>query len=386
VNTGPGAQGANTGPLAGIRVIEVCHMLAGPYCGMLLADLGADVIKIEPPEGDIARNVGPHHVGPHNVYFAALNRNKRSVVLDLQTAEGQERLGRLAASAHALITNLRPGAIRRLGLTHDALKRHNPRLVCLALTGYGLDGPHADRPAYDYVIQALAGVMLLTGDPGGPPVKLGYSAVDNSAGIMGALGLLAKLVEGKGGQIDVSLYDVMLSQLNYIAAAWLNAGERPRRQPNGGHPYIVPAQLFETRDGWLTLFVSHDRFWRRFAAEIGRPDWAEDPRFATMAARAANREAVIAAVAEVLRADTTRAWVERLAPLGLVVAGVERLEDALKGDLAQARDMVLSIPTPDGPLRVIGMPIKIAGHAPTHRPPPLLGAHGAELLGQAALP
>ena len=161
------------GPLAGTRIIEVGHMLAGPYCGMLLADLGADVIKIEPSTGDISRTVGPHSVGPHNLYFASLNRNKRSVVLDLASAEGQAALHELVRSAQGLLTNLRPAAIKKLGLTHAALAPVNPRIACLALTGYGLEGPFADQPAYDYVIQALVGVMALTGDPGGPPVKTG---------------------------------------------------------------------------------------------------------------------------------------------------------------------------------------------------------------------
>ena len=204
-------------------------MLAGPYCGMVLADLGAEVIKIEPPTGDIARSVGPNRVGPHNVYFASLNRNKRSVCLDLSDPRDQAVFARLASDADALITNMRPSAIRKLGLTYAAMRQWNERIVCLALTGFGLEGPHADRPAYDYVIQALTGIMAMTGDPGGAPTKTGYSVVDNSAGLMGAVGLLAKIIEGKGGQIDISLHDTMLSQMNYLAAAWLNAGERPVR-------------------------------------------------------------------------------------------------------------------------------------------------------------
>ncbi|MBK5105383.1 MAG: CoA transferase, partial [Burkholderiales bacterium] len=325
------------GPLAGIVILEVGHMLSGPYCGMLLADLGAEVIKIEPPEGDIARRVSPHSIGPHNAYFASLNRSKKSVVLDLASAAGQGELRRLAARAHALIVNLRPAAIMKLGLTYAALQEVNPKLVCVALTGYGLEGSYADRPAYDYVIQALTGVMAITGEPGGPPCKTGYSAVDNSAGMMGALGLLAKVVEGKGGQIDLSMYDVMLSQLNYLAGAWLNAGERAERMPRSAHPYIVPAQIFETSDGWLVVFISHDEFWRRFCKEAGRPDWLADERFATMAARSRNRDAVLAALEPVLKSDTTASWSARLAPLGVVVAPIESLEQALASDLVRER-------------------------------------------------
>ena len=368
-----------SGPLAGIRVLEVGHMLAGPYCGLLLADLGAEVIKIEPPEGDIGRRVSPHHVGPHNAYFASLNRSKKSVVLDLASEAGQRQLGRLAAGAHALVTNLRPSAIRKLGLTYERLKRHNERIVCVALTGFGLEGTHAERPAYDYVIQALTGVMALTGDPDAPPTKAGYSAVDNSAGIMAALGLLAKIVEGKGGQVDVAMYDVMLSQLNYLAGASLNAGESTRRYADSAHPYIVPAQLFRTRDGWVVLFITHDDFWRRFCIEVGRSEWLADERFATMAARRANREIVLDAIARLLATDTAPRWVERLAPLGVVVSCVETLEDALASDLARSRAMVIDLPCSDGRLRAVGAAIKCAGARPQFGAPPLLNEHAAEL-------
>jgi crotonobetainyl-CoA:carnitine CoA-transferase CaiB-like acyl-CoA transferase len=364
-----------TGPLAGITILEIGHMLAGPYCGLLLGDLGADVIKIEPPEGDIGRKVSPHFIGPHNEYFASLNRNKRSVVIDLGTREGRAQFHELARSASALVTNLRPSAIMKLGLTYEALREVNPKLVCVALTGFGLDSPYADRPAYDYVIQAMTGVMQLTGEPDSLPTKTGYSAVDNSAGIMGALGLVAKLVEGKGGQVDIAMYDVMLSQLNYIASAWLNAGVKPRRYANSAHPYMVPAQVFGTADGWLTLFITHDDFWRRFSLECGRPQWLADERFATMEARRANREAVIEAIGEVLRTSAARDWVERLVPLGVVAAEVNTLEVALESAQVKARRMVVDVPTGDGAIRSVGNPLKIAGQAETFRSPPLLGEH-----------
>jgi len=375
-----------SGPLAGITVLEVGHMLAGPYCGMLLADLGADVIKIEPPEGDIARRVSPHQVAGHNAYFASLNRSKKSVVLDLASDEGRSALRALAARAHALVTNLRPAAIRKLGLTYEALKDANPSLVCVALTGYGLEGPHADRPAYDYVIQALTGVMAITGEPGSPPAKTGYSAVDNSAGMMGALGLLAKIVEGKGGQIDVAMHDVMLSQLNYLAGAWLNAGERAERMARSAHPYLVPAQVFETSDGWLVVFISHDEFWRRFCTEVGRPDWLADARFATMAARREHREALLGALEPLFRSGTSASWMARLAPLGVVVAPVETLERALGSELARARDMVVEIDAGSGTIRAVGNPIRVAGAAQVYGEPPRLGEHNAELLaGESSL-
>jgi CoA:oxalate CoA-transferase len=364
-----------TAPLEGIRVLEIGHMLAGPYCGLLLGDLGADVIKIETAEGDISRKVSPHYIGPHNEYFASLNRNKRSVVIDLASKDGQRALHELARGAHALVTNLRPSAISKLGLTYEALKRVNPKLVCVALTGFGLDSPYADRPAYDYVIQAMTGIMEITGEPDSPPTKTGYSAVDNSAGMMGALGLLAKLVEGRGGQVDIAMYDVMLSQLNYVASAWLNAGLKPKRYAHSAHPYIVPAQTFATSDGWLTLFITHDDFWKRFCQEAGKPDWLTDKRFSTSAARQTNRQAVIEAVAAVLSSSSAADWARRLAPLGVVAAEVTSLEEALASEQTRARNMVVEIMTPDGLIRSVGNPVKVHG-APEHfAPPPLLGEH-----------
>jgi CoA:oxalate CoA-transferase len=370
-----------SGPLAGVRVIEIGHMLMGPYCGLLLADLGAEVIKVEPPAGDIARAVSPHWIGPHNAYFASLNRNKKSVTLDLASETGREALCELVSGARALVTNLRPSAIRKLRLTYEDLKHCNPNIVCVALTGYGLDSPYAERPAYDYVIQALTGIMALTGDPEGPPAKTGYSAVDNSAAIMGAVGLLAKLVEGRGGQVDIAMYDVMLSQLNYLAAGWLNAKERAARYPLSAHPYIVPAQIFATSDGWLAVFITHDDFWRRFAQELGHPHWASDPRSATMRARRENRDDVLAAIAQVLAQHTTAHWNARLAPLGVVVAGVETMEQALASEQTRARSMVAEISTEAGPLRVVGNPIRIDGVADGFTPPPRLGEHNALVSG-----
>lgn len=369
-----------SGPLAGIRIVEIGHMLAGPYCGLMLADMGAEVVKVEPPEGDIGRTVSPHFVGPHNAYFASLNRNKKSVVLDLATEQGQAALGRIVADSHALITNLRPSAIRKLGLTYDSMRRWNERLVCVALTGYGLDGPYCNNPAYDYVIQAMTGVMAATGEPGGPPTKAGYSAVDNSAGLVAAIGLLAKIVEGRGGQVDVAMYDVMLSQLNYLAGAALNAGETIGRMPASSHPYLVPAQLFPTADGWLTLFITHDKFWRTFCLEVGRPEWIEDPAFSTMAGRRQNREKVVASITDVLRNHTAAEWVQRLGPLGVVVAEVSSLNDALASDLTRARDLVVGLGDGSLPLRAVASPIRFEDYAPPYDLPPLLDEHRDEVL------
>jgi crotonobetainyl-CoA:carnitine CoA-transferase CaiB-like acyl-CoA transferase len=368
------------GPLAGIRVLEVGHILAGPFGGMLLADLGADVVKIEPVGGDVSRQVGSESVGEYNVYFASLNRNKRSVHIDLTTADGRAELGELAATAHALLVNMRPSTIRGLGLDYESLRAFNPKIVCVALTGYGLDGPAAEWPAFDYVIQAETGVAAMAGEPDGPPELAGYSAVDNSSGIMAALGLVAKVLEGRGGQVDISLFDVMLSQLNYKAAAYLNGGVEPARRRLGAHTFYVPAQLFETASGYLALFVTSDGAWRRLCAEIGRPEWSDDTRFASMQARFDHRAHLLDALASVLREAPAAEWVGRLRPLGIAVGEVVDLADALDGDLVRSRGMVVSVDTPDGPLRMVGNPIRSAGTRQEYRPPPRLHEHTGEVL------
>jgi CoA:oxalate CoA-transferase len=368
------------GPLSGYRVLEVCHMLAGPYAGMLLADLGAEVIKIETGEGDIARRTGPHGLGGHNLYFASLNRNKKSVVLDLATAAGNASFCDLARSSHGLLTNLRPRAIRKLGLTYDALKAHNPKIVCVAVTGFGLEGQHSEYPAYDYIIQAMAGVAMLTGNPDGPPVRVGYSVVDNTGGMMAAIGLLSKLVEGDGGQVDVALFDTLLSQLNYLASAYLNVGEEPQRQPSGGHSIFVPAQIFDTSDGHVALFITHDQFWRIFSTELGRPEWLTDQRFATMEGRGRNRELVVREIATAFQQGRTEEWVSRLQPLGVVVAAVSTMAQALEHQAVRDRGMIASVQTSEGPMRLIANPIKIADVAECYAPPPKLGEHNSTYI------
>jgi crotonobetainyl-CoA:carnitine CoA-transferase CaiB-like acyl-CoA transferase len=373
-----------SGPLAGLRVLEVGHILAGPFATMLLADLGADVIKVESKTGDLSREVGSQYVDGHNVYFASINRNKRSVHIDLVTAEGQAQLHRLVRESDALLVNMRPSAIRKLGLDYESLRDANPKIVCVALTGFGLDGQEAEWPAFDYVIQAGVGLAAMTGDPDGPPMLPGYSAVDNSSAIMGALGLLAKVhaaaKTGKGGQVDVSLFDTMLSQLNYKAAAYLNGGQVPPRQPAGGHSFYAPAQLFPTKDGYLALFVTHDEFWRRLCDEIGEQAWGTDPRFATMHARNDNRAELIALLTAKLTEMTAVEWADRLRPLGLAVGAVVSLDFALDSDYVGRRGMVVSIPTDDGPLRLVGSPIRTE-EAVDFRPPPRLHEHTEDLLG-----
>jgi crotonobetainyl-CoA:carnitine CoA-transferase CaiB-like acyl-CoA transferase len=346
-------------PLAGIRVLEVGHVLAGPYATMLLADLGAEVTKLEPPGGDISRQVS-------DSYFASVNRGKRSVRLDLGSPAGQGRLHELAADAHALLVNLKPSTIRGLGLTYEALRPWNEKIVCVALTGWGLDG--GDEPAFDYLIQAATGVASLTGDPDGPPTLPGYSSADNSSGMAAALGLLAMIVSGKGGQVDISMRDVMLSQLNYRAAAWLNDGAEPQRLAGGAHSHYVPAQLFPTAGGsYLALFITHDRFWRAFAAEAGIEAAALDG-LSTMAERSARRGDVVAAVTRALATDTAEGWEARLRAAGVPAVAVA----TLPGALARAGAPLITA----GGFQLVGNVVRVDGYEPTYGAAPALGEHG----------
>ncbi|WP_307786955.1 CaiB/BaiF CoA transferase family protein [Mycolicibacterium mengxianglii] len=345
-------DGHVAGPLAGIKVLEVGTMLAGPYATMMLADLGAEVTKIEPLTGDISRQVS-------DSYFASLNRGKRSVVLELATEQGRQRLGELVAESHALLVNLKPSAIHKLGLTYAALQQFNSRIVCVAITGFGLYG--GDDPAFDYIVQASTGIAALTGDPDSPPTLPGYSSADNSTGLTAALGLLAMIVSGRGGQVDVCLRDVMLSQLNYRAAAYLNDGVHPRRYPNGAHSFYVPAQLFPTAQGHLALFITHDGFWRLFAAEAGIAG------FATMSERVARRDEVLAVVSSALLADTAVNWETRLRPLGIPAAAVRSLPEALEA----TPEVVVTA----GDYRLVGSSVNIDGYRPQYGPPPTLGQH-----------
>ena len=368
----PNYSPISPGPLNGKKLIEVSHMLMGPYCGMLLADLGMEVIKIEPPDGDIARTLGPHNIDGHNAYFVSLNRNKKSITLDLTTDEGRKKFHTLVAQADGLITNLRPGAINSLGLTYDKLKHINPKIACVAMTGFGLDSIESERPAYDYIIQALVGIMDLTGEPDGYPTKAGYSAVDNSAGIMGALGLLARIIEGKGGQVDIAMHDVMLSQLNYLAGAWLNAQEKPVRQSLSAHPYIVPAQVFASADGWLTLFITHDNFWNKFCEIINNPEWITDERFCTMKKRGEHRVSLIPLLNEVMKTKTSNEWEALLIPLGIVVAGIKNLSEAISSPLTKDREMVIKLKDEETNFLAIGNPIKNIGHKTAYNISPKL--------------
>ena len=371
-------------PLDGVRVLELCHFLAGPYAGMVLADLGADVLKVEDPaHPDDARSMGPHFQGGQSLYFLALNSGKRSIGVGLATEAGRAVVLDLVRTADVVIDNYRPGVLARFGLSHDDLHAVNPRVVTCSLTGYGETGPDAGRAGYDYTIQALAGVMSLAGEPDGPPTKAGISYVDHSGGITAALGVCAALLErertGIGTHVDLALFDVQISMLTYLASWQRNREATFPRTANSAHPSLVPAQNFRTADGHLALFVGNDGMWQRFVRALDDAVLA-DPRFATREGRFEHRDDVVARVQTVLLGDTSRGWEARLGEVGVACGAVNDVGDALTEPQTVARGLVLENRHPAyGVYEHVRGPLPTQGRA-TVGPAPLLGEHTDEAL------
>ncbi|HEX8757329.1 MAG TPA: CoA transferase [Steroidobacteraceae bacterium] len=378
-------------PLAGVRILSAEQYGAAPYGTMLLAQLGADVIKIEPPAGgDSARAVGPHYLsGGDSLFFQTFNLNKRSLTLDLTSDGGRAVLKRLARDAHAIVNNLRGDLPGRLGLTYEALADDNPAIVCAHLSAYGRDNPRARWPGYDYLMQAEAGFMSLTGEPDGPPARFGLSMVDFMTGAMMAVGLLAALTEarstGKGRDVDVDLLATAFHQTSYPAIWYLNEGDITRRVARSAHPSVVPSQLFRTADGWVFVMAQLPKFWTVLLQRISRPELAQDDRFRTPADRLANRGALTAVLDGIFQQNPTSYWVEQLG--GYVpVAPVHTLDQALDSAFLQASGMIEPIRHPDGrELRVLSNPIRLDGRWLANRAAPRLGEHSAAILAEAGL-
>ena len=375
-------------PLAGVRILAASQLGAGPWALTLLSDLGADVVKIEPPgRGDEARNVPPFAEADDSIYFQSLNRGARGLTLDLRSDAGRDVLRRLVATTDAVYNNLRGGEPARLGLTWDALRDVNPRVVCCSLSGFGQTGPRANEPGYDFVIQAYAGFMSLTGAPDGPPERCGVSIVDFSAGLLSMLALMIGLHQaqrtGAGCDVDVSLYDTALSMLNYLAGWTLNRDWHPQRTADGAHQTLVPAQTFRTSDGFMVVMCLKEKFWHALCERMERTDLRDDARFATFAERYANRDVLIPLLASDFARRTTGDWLERLR--GHVPCGpVYSVEEALADEHAIARDMVTGVDHPAyGWLRQVGTPLKMAGVTPVHRRAPRLGEHTDAILTEA---
>ena len=376
-------------PLRGVRIIAVEQYGAGPFGTQHLADLGAEVIKIENPAegGDVGRLVGPYYFGPGDSHFyEAFNRNKKSLTLNLKAPGARDVLADLVRSADAVFDNLRGDLPARLGLTYADLQAFNPAIVCAHLSAYGREGSRAAWPGYDYLMQAEAGYLSVTGEPDGPPARFGLSVVDLMTGVTAALGLLAGIIEarasGRGRDIDVSLFDVALTNLNYPAAWYLNEGVKIGREPRGAHPSLTPSQLFRTQDGWIFVMCNKDKFWGVMAEALGRPEWAEGELYGSYAARLRHREQLTKDLDAVLSTATTADWVQRLA--GKVpVAPVYDVAQALENPFVQEQGCIMEAPHPArGTIRTIACPIRLPGEAPKVGIAPALGEHTEALLGE----
>ena len=306
-------------PLDGIRVLTCENFGAGPFGSMYLADLGADVIKVENAEagGDATRNMGPHFLGPNDShFFQTFNLNKKSLLLNLKVAAGQEAFRRVVATADVVMNNLRGDQPEKLGLDYATLSTINPKIVCAHLSAYGRNNERKGWPGYDYLMQAEAGYLHLTGEPGSPPARMGLSIIDFMTGITTALGILAALIgvgrTGKGRDVDVSLFDVALHQLTYPGNWYLNEGTKTERLPRSAHPSAVPVQLFQTSDGWIFIMCMTEKFWQALLADLNRPDLGRDPRFSTVAARGQHRDALTPILDEEFKKRATAAWLRRL--------------------------------------------------------------------------
>lgn len=376
-------------PLQGIRVLTFEQFGAGPYASMLLADLGAEVIKVENAAtgGDAARHVGPHMLANgDSQYFQTWNMNKKSVALDIKTAAGRADFERLVKTADAVMNNLRGDQPEKLGLDYASLKHLNPKIVCLHISAYGRDNERRSWPGYDFLMQAEAGVMGLTGEPDGPPTRVGASMVDFMTGATGATGLLACILRahksGTGCDVDTCLFDVAMHQLSYAAVWYLNERQPSRRQPRSAHLAVAPVQTFPTADGWIFIMCMTDKFWSNLVDALRRPDLTAEPRFATPALRRRNRDALTAILDAELRKRPTREWLAAFAG-HLPAAPVFEMDEALDAEFPRATGMIRNVPTADrADFRVLGNPLKVNGKRLEQVAAPALGADNDAVLAQ----
>ncbi len=374
------------GPLEGLRVLDLSRVLAGPVCSMLLGDLGADVLKVEQPGvGDETRSWGPPFHKGESAYFLAINRNKRSLTLNLKDPRGLALLTRLAQASDILIQNFRPGTLARLGLGYPEAARLNGRLIYASLTAYGSSGPGAAKPGYDFIAQGVGGLMSITGWPDGPPTKVGVAVVDVVAGLLLTGLILAALHRrertGRGEEVETSLLQAAVALLINVASNCLVSGEVPGRWGNA-HPSIVPYQTFATADGHLNVAVANDGLWRTFCQALGQPAWAEDPDYATNAARVRNRERLAPLLATRFAALPTAAWLARLEAAGLPCGPVNTVAQVLADPAVRHLGMVQEVEHPTlGRVPLLGVPFTLGGSPPViRRPPPRLGEHTDEIL------
>ncbi len=373
--------------LSGLRILDLSRVLAGPWCTQMLGDLGAEVIKVEQPDrGDDTRGWGPpwHGEGAERLsaYFLATNRGKQSVTIDVAKPEGQALIRRLAGQCDVLVENFKVGGLARYGLDYDSLKAANPRLIYCSITGFGQDGPRSSQPGYDFMIQGLAGMMSVTGDPSNEPQKSGVAYADVMTGLHAVIGILAAITQrhstGRGQHIDMALFDVGVSTLANQALNYLVSGIPPGQSGNA-HMNVVPYQLFATLDGHIILAIGNDAQFARFAALIGHGEWADDPRFQTNAGRIENRAALIPQIAAIMAARTSADWVAVLEAAGIPQGPVNRIDQALADPQALFRGLV----TEAGGRPAIASPLRLSESSPApSSAPPLLGEHSEAVLMQ----
>jgi len=373
-------------PLAGFRILDLSRVLAGPYCTMLLGDLGAEVIKVERPgSGDDTRAWGPPFVGGESAYYLCANRNKKSITVNLKSAGGREIIRRLARISDVLVENFKVGELADLGLGYDDLAELNPGLVYCSITGYGQNGPDKDLPGYDFIIQGRGGVMSITGEPHGEPMKVGVAIVDVTAGLFAAnaiqAALLARSRTGKGQAIDIALLDAQVAWLANVASSYLISGKPPGRFGNA-HPAIVPYQAFRARDGFFCLAIGNDGQWQKLCRMLARPELATDAPFATNPARVEHRDAAVALLQDIFLTEDTAFWLREITAAGIPCGPVQTLDQVFADPQVLARDMVWTIPHPTaGEVRLTGSPLKLAETPVSCRAhPPLLGEHTDAVL------
>jgi len=374
------------GPLDGVRVLDLTRVLAGPYCTMFLGDLGAEIVKVEQPGvGDDTRGWGPPFTGGESAYFLCVNRNKKSVTIDLKSADGAALVRRLAANADVLIENFLPGTMERFGLGEQDLRAANPKLIYASLTGFGADGPMCDFPGYDLIVQAWGGLMSITGMPDGDPTKVGVAIIDLVAGLMLGKSITAALFAreklGVGQRIDTSLLEAEVACLINAGSNYLVGGKVPGRWGNA-HPTIVPYQSFQTADSYLVIGVASEGIWRRFCQAIGKIDLADDQRFAKNADRVENRAALIAILSEMFRIGDNETWLRLLNEAEVPCAPIQTIDQVFAAPQVRHRDMLVEVEHPTaGAVRMAGIPVKFSvTPASVRLPPPLLGQHTEEVL------
>ena len=374
--------------LEGIKVLDLSRALAGPYCTMMLADMGAEVIKLEMPgRGDDSRSWGPPFVEGESAYFMSINRNKKSITLNMKSDKSTEIVHKLIKQSDVLVENFRPGAMERLGLGYEQVKAMNPRIIYCSISGFGQDGPYRMLPGFDQVLQGMGGLMSITGEAGGPPIKVGVAIADISGGMFAANGVLVALYNrektGKGQMVDVSLLDSQVAWLTYRAGAYFASGEIP--QPMGsGHPVIVPYQAFKAKDVFVNIAVGNDQLWERFCKAVGLEKVMNDPKFAINAKRVENREEIVKIIGDLIVTKNGEEWLKILTDAGIPCGPIYTVDKIFADPQVLHREMVKELDHPKaGKIKVTGIPVKLSetpGEVKTT--PPVLGQHTQEILSE----